>query len=71
MTVNHVGDISPQFAGAGVGFGPGLAVVPDVGKRGVPGFFGEYCGGACHPTYWVDPEEDRVITYMSQLRPAT
>ena len=32
---------------------------------------GEYgWGGAYHSTYWVDPEEYMVVTYMSQVRPA-
>ena len=71
MTVNHIGDLAPQFFGAGMGFGLGFYVVHDVGARGVPGSFGEYgWGGAYHSTYWVDPEEDMVVTYMSQLRPA-
>lgn len=71
MTVNHIGDLGPQFFGNGVGFGLGFYVVLDVGARGTPGSFGEYgWGGAYHSTYWVDPEEDMVVTYMSQVRPA-
>lgn len=71
MTVNHIGDISPQFSGSGRGFGLGFYVILDVGKGGAPASYGEYgWGGAYHTTYWVDPEEDMVVTYMSQVRPA-
>ncbi len=67
MTVNHVGDL---FRG-GSGFGLGFSIVLDVGTFGMPASYGEYgWGGAYHTTYWVDPEEDLVVTYMSQLRPA-
>jgi CubicO group peptidase (beta-lactamase class C family) len=32
---------------------------------------GEYgWGGAYHSTYWVDPAEDLVVVYFSQLIPA-
>lgn len=71
MTVNHIGDLAPTFFGGGMGFGLGFYVVLDVGERGTPGSFGEYgWGGAYHSTYWVDPEEDMIVTYMSQIIPA-
>ena len=28
-------------------------------------------GGAYHSTYWVDPAEELVVVYMTQLIPAT
>jgi CubicO group peptidase (beta-lactamase class C family) len=68
MTVNHLGDI--PFRG-GVGFGLGYSVVNDLGARGSLGSEGEYgWGGAYHSTYWVDPEEDLVVVYLTQLIPA-
>lgn len=71
MTVNHIGELAPTFFGGGMGFGLGFYVVLDVGERGSPGSFGEYgWGGAYHSSYWVDPEEDMVVTYMSQVIPA-
>lgn len=55
----------------GLGFGLGFAVVTDVGQRGVVGNKGEYgWGGAYHSTYWVDPESELVVVYLSQLLPA-
>jgi CubicO group peptidase (beta-lactamase class C family) len=68
MTVDHLRDI--VFAD-GEGFGLGFFVVEDPGARGKPGSVGEYgWGGAYHTDYWVDPAEDLVVVYMTQLIPA-
>ena len=43
----------------------------DLGERGLHGSVGEYgWGGAYHSTYWVDPAEDMVVVYFTQLLPA-
>lgn len=69
MTVNHLVNINFQD---GVGFGLGFSVVQDLGARGTPGSVGEYgWGGAYHSTYWVDPSEELVVTFFTQLIPAT
>jgi CubicO group peptidase (beta-lactamase class C family) len=68
MTVDHLGDVT--FAD-GEGFGLGFYVVEDLGARGEPGSVGEYgWGGAYHSQYWVDPAEELVVVYMTQLIPA-
>ncbi len=68
MTVDHVGGVD---YGPGQGFGLGFYVVEDVGARGVPGSQGEFgWGGAYHSVYWVDPEEELVVVYLTQLIPA-
>jgi len=68
MTENHVGDLFPS---PGMGFGLGFSVRSDVGAGGVPGSPGEYgWGGAYHSTYWVDPAEDLVVLYFTQVIPA-
>jgi CubicO group peptidase (beta-lactamase class C family) len=68
MTTNHLGEISFN---AGQGFGLGFSIVEDLGERGIPGSVGEFgWGGAYHSTYWVDPEEDLVVVYLTQLLPA-
>jgi len=68
MTTDHLGD---RYDQAGVGFGLGFSVVEDVGLRGVPGSVGEYgWGGAYHSTYWVDPAENLVVVYLTQVIPA-
>ncbi|MEZ4684684.1 MAG: serine hydrolase [Bacteroidia bacterium] len=69
MTVNHIGDLFSWEKGTG--FGLGFFVVEDLGQRGLLGSEGEYgWGGAYHSTYWVDPEEELVVVYFTQLRPA-
>ncbi len=68
MTVDHLGELEVS---SGVGFGLGLYVVEDLGARGSPGSVGEYgWGGAYHSTYWVDPQEQLVVVYLTQLLPA-
>jgi CubicO group peptidase (beta-lactamase class C family) len=68
MTVDHLRDVP---FGDGEGFGLGFSVVEDLGARGKPGSVGEFgWGGAYHTSYWVDPAEDLVVVYMTQLIPA-
>lgn len=68
MTANHLRDV--EFR-PGEGFGLGFAISTDVGARGVPGSLGEFSwGGAYHTVYWVDPVEELVVVYMTQLLPA-
>ena len=68
MTADHLHDIAFRD---GVGFGLGFSVVEDLGSRGVPGTVGEFgWGGAYHSSYWVDPAEDLVVVYFTQLIPA-
>ncbi len=69
MTTNHVGD---KYAwDSGIGFGLGFRVVLDVGAFGQHSSVGEFgWGGAYHSTYWVDPAEELVVVYMTQLIPA-
>lgn len=55
----------------GQGFGFGVSVVKDLGSRGTLGSVGEYgWGGAYHTAYWIDPKEQMVVVYMTQLIPA-
>ena len=69
MTTNHL--TPEQTFRVGQGFGLGFSVVENVGARGAPGSEGEYgWGGAYHSTYWVDPTEELVVVYLTQLRPA-
>jgi CubicO group peptidase (beta-lactamase class C family) len=69
MTVNHVGEL---LGAPGGGFGLGLSVLSDLGARGTLGSPGELgWGGAYHSTYWIDPMEDLVVVYLTQVIPAT
>jgi CubicO group peptidase (beta-lactamase class C family) len=55
----------------GSGFGLGFSVVTNLGTRGSLGSEGEYgWGGAYHSTYWVDPVEELVVVYLTQIIPA-
>lgn len=68
MTQNHLGDIP---YGAGRGFGLGFEIITDLGDYGKPGSQGAYgWGGAYHSTYWIDPKENIVFVYLTQLIPA-
>ena len=68
MTVDHL----PESAGwnRGSGFGLGFSVVTDMGKNGTYGSEGTFgWGGAYHSTYWVDPAEELIVVYFTQVRP--
>jgi CubicO group peptidase (beta-lactamase class C family) len=68
MTTNHIGSL---MGTPGVGFGLGFSVVTDLGARGQLGSVGEFgWGGAYHSSFWVDPREDLVVVYFTQLIPA-
>lgn len=70
MTVSHLGDIEFPWV-HGTGFGLGFSVTEDLGERGTLGSNGEYAwGGAYHSVYWVDPQEDLIVVYFTQLIPA-
>lgn len=69
MTTDHLGDI--EFR-PGQGFGLGFSIATDLGRRGTLGSVGEYAwGGAYHSVYWVDPVEDLLVVYLTQIIPAT
>lgn len=68
MTVDHLGE---RYGGDATGFGLGFQLLEDVGAFGQPGTVGAYgWGGAYHSTYWVDPAEELVVVYLTQLIPA-
>ncbi len=68
MTVNH---LAGKAFREGQGFGLGFSVLENVGARGLPGSVGEFgWGGAYHSVYWVDPKEQLVVVYFTQLIPA-
>ncbi len=68
MISNGLGDVAYRD---GQGFGLGFSMTTDVGRRGVPSSLGEFgWGGAYHSVYWVDPHEDLIVVYLTQLMPA-
>ena len=70
MTTDHLGSASFPWS-EGTGFGLGFSIATDIGIRGQMGSLGEYgWGGAYHSTYWVDPNEELIVVYFTQLIPA-
>ena len=80
MTRNHLpadGDLSKLAIGAfsetayeGVGFGLGFAMTLDSVEAGGVGEGEFYWGGAASTIFWVDPEEDLSVVFMTQLMPS-
>jgi CubicO group peptidase (beta-lactamase class C family) len=79
MTMNHLtrGDLSTMAIGDfsetaydGVGFGLGFAMSLDEVAAGAMGRGDFYWGGAASTIFWVDPREDLVVVFMTQLMPS-
>jgi CubicO group peptidase (beta-lactamase class C family) len=61
-----------ETAFAGVGFGLGFAVTLDPVEAQVVSSPGEfYWGGAASTAFWVDPVEDLIVIFMTQLMPSS
>lgn len=82
MTANHLPggrdltDMSrsmfSEATNAGVGFGLGFAVTMDPAKTLLPGSPGEYYwGGAASTAFWIDPAEELITIFMTQLLPSS
>lgn len=82
MTRNHLpggADMSEFATGGfsesayeGVGFGLGFACKQDPVRNGYPGSTGSFFwGGLASTLFWVDPEEELVVIFMTQLMPSS
>jgi CubicO group peptidase (beta-lactamase class C family) len=82
MTSNHLpGGVDlpalsrSMFAEAaynGVGFGLGFSVTMDPAKTLIPGSAGEHAwGGAASTAFWIDPAEELIAIFMTQLMPSS
>lgn len=82
MTSNHMpnhGDLSsmgmPVFSETpydGVGFGLGVSVMLDPVKAQILGSPGEFAwGGAASTAFWVDPVEEQLVIFLTQLMPSS
>jgi CubicO group peptidase (beta-lactamase class C family) len=80
MTANQlpggaeIADLSPaadafnETGYRGVGFGLGVAVTLDPVRAGIPGTAGEFSwGGMASTTFFVDPAEDMIFLFMTQV----
>jgi CubicO group peptidase (beta-lactamase class C family) len=80
MRQNHLpggNDLSSLALGAfsetaydGVGFGLGFAMTLSEVQAGALGVEDYYWGGAASTIFWVDPVEDLVVVFMTQLMPS-
>ena len=80
MTRNHLAggsDLASMAMGAfsetayaGIGFGLGFATTLDEVAAGSMGAGDYYWGGAASTIFWVDPVEDLVAIFMTQLVPS-
>jgi CubicO group peptidase (beta-lactamase class C family) len=82
MTQNHLpggADMSRFASGGfsesayeGVGFGLGFAAKVDPLRNGYPGSAGSFFwGGLASTLFWVDPAEELVVIFMTQLIPSS
>ncbi|MEM9396037.1 MAG: serine hydrolase domain-containing protein [Pseudomonadota bacterium] len=82
MTANHLpGDVDlasismsgfSETANEGVGFGLGFACKQDSVRGATPASPGTYYwGGLASTLFWVDPAEDLVVVFMTQLLPSS
>ena len=80
MTANHlpggkeIADLSPaadafnETGYRGIGFGLGVAVTLNPARVGIPGTAGEFSwGGMASTTFFVDPIEDTIFLFMTQV----
>ncbi|WP_174299794.1 serine hydrolase [Caulobacter sp. S45] len=56
---------------AGVGFGLGFAMTTDGVRAGTPSEGDYFWGGAASTAFWVDPVQDLVVIFLTQLLPST
>jgi CubicO group peptidase (beta-lactamase class C family) len=67
----HFGRPVSGEAEEGLGFGLGFSVVIDPSAMKVPASEGEFAwGGAASTIFWVDPIEDLLVIFMTQLLPS-
>jgi CubicO group peptidase (beta-lactamase class C family) len=61
-----------ETAYAGVGFGLGFSVMQSPARAHILGTPGEYAwGGAASTAFWIDPAEDLIVIFMTQLMPSS
>jgi CubicO group peptidase (beta-lactamase class C family) len=82
MTSNHLpgGRFLPEMSRSlfseaaynGIGFGLGFSVTMDPAQTLIPGSPGEYAwGGAAGTAFWIDPAEELITVFMTQLMPSS
>jgi CubicO group peptidase (beta-lactamase class C family) len=70
MTRNHLGDIEIWGGDGGYSFGLGFMIYPDSGISGEVVTEGSFAwGGMAHTGFWVDPQEELIGIFMTQILP--
>ena len=59
-----------ETAYSGVGFGLGFAMTLGEVEAGGVGHGDYYWGGAASTIFWIDPREELVVIFMTQLMPS-
>ena len=68
ITMNHISEDWQPLWRTGSGFGLGFAVVTNVADTHTLGSLGTYSwGGLASTTFWIDPVEDLIGIFMTQL----
>ena len=83
MTKNHItgnkdilssshANTTSETTTAGVGFGLGFQTLLDTSKNQINSSIGEYgWGGAASTIFWIDPSEDLITIFLTQLIPSS
>lgn len=73
MTTDHLPDDWPDIGPyPGSGFGLGFAVTRNVARSWTLGSVGNYgWGGFASTWFWIDPKEELIVVFMTQLLPAS
>jgi CubicO group peptidase (beta-lactamase class C family) len=69
LTQTAIGGFS-ETSNEGIGFGLGFAMTLDQIRNGALGEGDFYWGGAASTIFWIDPKEDLVAVFMTQLMPS-
>jgi len=71
--LNELGQsLFAEVAMEGMGFGLGFSTVEDAAANGAVCSVGELAwGGAASTAFWVDPEEDLTVIFLTQLLPSS
>jgi CubicO group peptidase (beta-lactamase class C family) len=70
--MNHALGRWAETTFSGIGFGLGVSVTVDPAKAQISGTPGEFAwGGAASTAFWVDPVEELVVVFMTQLMPSS
>jgi CubicO group peptidase (beta-lactamase class C family) len=71
MTINHLPPGLHPFENRSMGMGLGVGVVIDLARTQRLGSLGTYgWGGAASTNFWVDPQEELIGVFMTQLMPS-